>query len=270
MPYEQKISRQKPGLVVAVLDDSPSMKETLTGTSDARYLWVSRLFGIILKELLARSTDMKGNGVVIKPRYHLLVIRYGSYPEVWGGEILNIEKAVEKYSSEGGSLDLCGGISGTDTRVALELAYDHLKHAVKEQRFKDSFPPMVFHLSDGESHTDASAVAHKIMNLSTTDGNVLLANAYIGTQTNLAYGGPEDFTGYATESEAGPSEDNLRLFNMSSSIPASIRQNLISDGIFPNLRHNARLFFDVRTKEMLKQTIQVVGSLGSRADRTKE
>ena len=54
---------------------------------------------------------------------------------------------------------------------------------------------------------------------------------------------------------------------MSSEAPESIRQNLIEDGVFPNLRQGSRLFFDVRTREMLKHVIQVVGSIGSRADR---
>jgi hypothetical protein len=51
---------------------------------------------------------------------------------------------------------------------------------------------------------------------------------------------------------------------MSSVVPETIRQNLISDGIFPALRQDARLFFDVRTKEMLKHVLQVVSSGGSR------
>jgi len=42
---------------------------------------------------------------------------------------------------------------------------------------------------------------------------------------------------------------------------------LLNDGIFPQLREGARLFFDVKTKEMLKHVIQVVGSIGSRSNR---
>jgi len=68
--------------------------------------------------------------------------------------------------------------------------------------------------------------------------------------------------------EAGPDRDNLRLFEMSSVVPDCIRQNLIQDNVFPKLRAGARLFFDVRCKKMLKHVLQVVGSLGSRADRT--
>ena len=93
---------------------------------------------------------------------------------------------------------------------------------------------------------------------------------HIGTRTSLNYKGPDDFPGYVEEAEAGPSPDNIRLFNMSSQVPNSMRQNLIEDGIFPQLRPGARLFFDVRTKEMLKHVIQVVGSQGSRANQAEE
>ena len=135
------------------------------------------------------------------------------------------------------------------------------------RRFRESFPPMLFHMTDGESRTDGTSIVDKIMQLSTSDGKVLVVNAYIGTQTSLAYKGPEDFPGYVEASEAGPGDDNIRMFEMSSELPACIHRNLVEDGIFPHLRDRARAFFDVRTKEMLKHVIQVVGSIGSRADR---
>ena len=50
---------------------------------------------------------------------------------------------------------------------------------------------------------------------------------------------------------------------MSSQAPDSIEANLKADGIFPKFRSGSRLFFDVRTKDMLKQTIQVVSSMGA-------
>jgi len=101
--------------------------------------------------------------------------------------------------------------------------------------------------------------------LTTSDGNVLVVNAYIGTQTDLDYKDNVDFPGYVMDAEVGANEDNLRLFRMSSVVPETIRQNLINDGIFPALRQGARLFFDVRTKEMLRHVMQVVSSGGSRA-----
>lgn len=267
MGHEKTISRANPGLIILALDDSGSMEDKLTGTSDPKYKWVEHYCGIILNDLLERSSDVKGDDVVVKKRYYILVIKYGSTPELWGSEEMDIEAAVEMFSHCGNSLGLGGQLGGTDTKAALEQAYDYLQKALATDRFKDSFPPMVFHLTDGESQTDASDIAEQIKQLSTNDGNVLLVNAYIGTQTSLNYKDPSDFPGYIDVSEVGPSQDNIRLFEMSSQAPESIAINLKSDDIFPQLRNDARLFFDVRTKEMLKNVIQVVSSMGSRMER---
>ena len=267
MSHEKKISRSNPGLIVLVLDDSGSMAGDLPGTSDPKYKWVERYSGIILNDLLKLSSDVKGNDVVVKPRYYIFVIKYGSAPELWGSQEMDIEDTIKMFSHCDNSLRLGGQLGGTDAKAAFEQAYDYLQKAMATDRFKDSFPPMVFHLTDGESQTDASDVADQIKQLSTNDGNVLLVNAYIGTQTSLNYKDSADFPGYTDVSEVGPSQDNVRLFEMSSQAPESITINLKSDDIFPQLQNDARLFFDVRTKEMLKNVIQVVSSMGSRMER---
>ena len=267
MSYEQKISRAKPGLIGLILDDSLSMADKLPGTSDPKYQWVERYFGIILEELLSRCSELKGTDAVIMLRYYLYVIKYGTDTELWGSGEMDIEAAVELFTNSGNSLGLGGHLGGTDAEKALQQMHDYLTQALAGERFKDSFPPMVLHLSDGESCTDATGYAGQIKQLSTNDGNVLMVNAYIGTQTSLSYAGPDDFPGYVDVSEAGPGEDNVRLFNMSSEAPECILDNLKADNIFPKIRSNSRLFFDVRTKETLKHTLQVVGSMGSRMAR---
>jgi len=267
--FEKKISVADPGLIVFLLDDSGSAADSFPGTTDPVYKWIERYAGIILKELLARSTQMQGDRVAIKPRYYTSILQYGSKTQLWGDEIMSIEETVKKYTGAENSLGLGGLLEGTDAESAFEKALKVLQKAIKEDRFKDSFPPMLFHLTDGMSATDATPFAEKIKKLSTSDGNVLVVNAFIGTQTSLRYKGPEDFPGYTSEDEAGPSKDNIRLFRMSSKMPETIRQNLVEDGIFPELRQDARLFFDVRSKEQLKNVIQVVGSIGSRADRAQ-
>jgi len=271
MSYERKVERAHPALIVMLLDDSGSMSGTLPGSGDARYLWVERYSGIILKELLARCMEVAGETPTVKPRYYLDVIKYGSNVEAWqnGSDAdteLDIGAAAKKFT-DSGSLGLGAKLGGTDTAAAFQFALTRIEKALQKERFQNSFPPIVFHLTDGESHTDASPIAQQIMKLSSSDGNVLIVNGYIGTHTQLTYNDPNDFPGYLTEQEAGPGQDNIRMFQMSSVMPQSMRENLISDGIFPMIRENARLFFDVRTKEMLKHVIQVVGSGGSRLAR---
>ena len=263
MSHEKKISRAHPGLIVVVLDDSVSMGENLDGTSDPKYQWVERYFGVILDILLKRSTEVRGNDTVVKPRYYLHVIKYGSNPELWASPEMDIEAAVRQFTDSGNSLGLGGHLGGTDAQAAFSQAYDYLGQALAGERFRESFPPMVLHITDGESQTDAQPPAEKVKQLSTNEGNILVVNAYIGTQTSLSYKDPDDFPGYLDVAEAGPSEYNTRLFEMSSQAPESIEANLKADNIFPQLRSGARLFFDVRTKEMLKHVIQVIGSMGS-------
>lgn len=262
--YRKKVERAHPALITMILDDSASMAGGLVGSGDARFQWVERYSGIILKELLARSTEVSGEHHSIKARYYLDVIKYGSDVETWSDEELDIGEAVKRFADAEGSFGLGGNMGGTDAAAAFQTALPRLERALQNSRFSDSFPPMVFHLTDGESHSDAEPLAQQIMNLRSSDGNALIVNAYIGTDTALSYTGPNDFPGYITEQEIGTNPDNLRLFRMSSIVPDTIRQNLIGDGIFPAIRENSRLFFDVRTKEMLKHVIQVVGSGGSR------
>ncbi len=261
MPYEKEIQQRNPGLIILLIDDSCSMLECLAGTSEPRYKWTERYAGHIFKELLDLSSDMKGDQLIVKPRYYISVIKYGSTTELWGNSIMTIEEAVKLYSSSGNSLELGGNLRGTDANLAFEEAYEELQTALNKERFLDSFPPMILHLTDGESQTDARRTVDKIKQLSTSDGNVLVVNAYIGTQTSLNYNGPKDFPGYVDADEAGPSQDNLHLFEMSSVAPECIERNLKADDVFPKLRSGSRLFFDVRTKEMLKSVFQVIGSM---------
>lgn len=267
--YAQKISRANPGLIILVLDDSGSMGDSLPGTTDAAYKWVERYTGLIFRELLARSTEMGSNErAVVKPRYFVKAVVYGSQLKLWpdeGTDPANIEQAITAYGLAQNSLGLQGAMGGTDALSAFQQAREILTAALAGEQFRKSFPPMVFHLTDGASATDASPVAQAIAQLATDDGNTLVVNAFIGTRTKLTYKGPEDFPGYTSEEEAGPDGDSVRLFTMSSPVPDTVRQNLIDDGIFPQLREGSRLYFDVRTKDMLKHVLQTVGSVGSRA-----
>ncbi len=271
--YQKKISTAEPGLIVMILDDSGSMKDPLSGTSDEKFMWVERYTGLIFRELLGRSNTTRGDSMVIKPRYYIYTVIYGNTLTPWppqANEERDIEEVIKAYANSTivtgrqNTLGLGGELGGTDTRAAFEHAYQFLAGAVAKDRFKNSFPPMVFHLTDGETHTDAGPIAEKMKLLSTSDGNVLVVNALIGTSTSLNYKGPEDFPGYLTEAEAGPTKESIGLFRMSSEAPETIRTNLVGDGLFPALRLGARLYFDVRTRDMLKHVLQLVGSQGSR------
>jgi hypothetical protein len=267
MAYQQQISQAKPGFIGLVIDDSGSMGDFMPGTTIPKCKYVENYFGHIFNDLLTRSTEVAGTQSLIKKRYYLYIVKYGSDPQVWGEGEMDIETAAKLFANSGNSLELGGNLGGTDAATALEVMYTHLQQVLASGQFMNSYPPMIFHLSDGESATDATECAERIKQLSTNDGNVLMVNAYIGTQTNIGYTGPKDFLGYVDLTEVGPTEDNMRMFNMSSIAPECILQDLRAKEIFPNIRSSSRLFFDARTKETLKHCIQVVSSIGSRAEK---
>lgn len=252
--YQQPVDIVHPALVQLILDDSASM-EGLLSNGDPRYLWLEHLACSILTELLARSTSLRGGLPVVRPLYYLDVIRYGSTAETWSTSELDIGQAAALFDASNGSFGLGGKLGGTDHRQAFALAYERMRSMVQKKLFRNSFPPVVLHVTDGESQTDPGPEAQQLTSLFTSDGNVLLINAYIGTVTRLTYRGNEDFVGFVTASDVGPNEDNLRLFRMSSVIPENIRISLLADGILPQLRPSARLFF---TGELLSTAIRVV------------
>ena len=159
MSYQKRISRAAPGLISFVLDDSGSMQDALAGTSDAKFSWVERYVGVLLKELLSRSTEVRGDATEVKPRYFMAVIRYGNDPSIWGDPLMDVKTTIEKYAQAGNSVGLGGHLGGTDAATALEHALDQLKKVVKDPRFRESFPPMVFHLTDGMSTVKSPAMA---------------------------------------------------------------------------------------------------------------
>src|SRR4026207_1105771 len=133
MPYERKVERAHPALISMILDDSGSMSTNMTGTSDARYQWVERYSGIILKELLARCMEVSGETPTVKPRYYLDVIKYGSTVETWqqgpeANEELDIGVAAKNFT-DNGSLGLGGNLGGTDTAAAFQFAFSRLEKA---------------------------------------------------------------------------------------------------------------------------------------------
>jgi hypothetical protein len=130
MSYEKKVSRTEPGLIGMIIDDSASMADNLPGTSDAKFMWDERYIGIILKECLTRSTELKGDIPLIKPRYYFNFVMYGSDVKIWGDGEMDIQAVIEKYTAAGNSLGLGGHLSGTNAEKAFKAAFEYLSQAV--------------------------------------------------------------------------------------------------------------------------------------------
>jgi len=93
------------------------------------------------------------------------------------------------------------------------------------QQHPDSFPPIVIHISDGESQDgDPIAYADAIRGLATNDGNVLLFNCHLSmTQAQQVL--------FPSTPQGLPDELATVLFNMSSVLPEPFYRHAVAEGM---------------------------------------
>ena len=185
------IGTSNPCCVVILVDQSWSMSEDWgTGTKAERAaLAVNR----ILEELVIASRS----GDTIKDRCHVSVIGYGQQVECGvDGMISEIAASLIEVKKVKKSIpDGAGGIveveiempvwvqpeanNGTPMHEAFERAADIVQRWCDDR--PDSFPPTVINVTDGAATQPDLTVdaAKKVMNLHTTDGNVLVFNIHI-------------------------------------------------------------------------------------------
>jgi hypothetical protein len=93
------------------------------------------------------------------------------------------------------------------------------------QQHPDSFPPIVIHISDGESQDgDPIPYADAVKALATSDGNVLLFNCHLSMT-------PADQVLFPATPDGLPDELARVLFNMSSVLPEPFYRNVVAEGI---------------------------------------
>ena len=223
------IGTSNPGCIVILVDQSWSMIEDYeTGTkAEVATLAVNR----ILEELVLVSLA----GERIKDRCHVSVIGYGERVEcIVDGMISEVELSLIEVKKVNKSIpDGAGGIvevevempvwvqpeanNGTPMHEAFERAAEIIQHWCDDK--PDGFPPIVINVTDGAAtQPDLTAdAARKVMNLHTTDGNVLVFNIHIANNKH------EVIFPYSTTQLVG---DNFAefLFDLSSVLPEPLRE----------------------------------------------
>lgn len=236
MSYEKlPFTRESPGCVLFVLDQSGSMSEPF-----GRVPSVSKAQGVadavnrLLQTLCLRCTKSDG----VRHYFDVGVLVYGvsgevesAFPRSWAEHdlvpipvISDNPLRIEKRSSPP-----IGDMPAKDTLLpvwiepraemltpmcaALKRTADVVGGWIK--RHKDAFPPIVLHITDGGS-TDGDPIgpARRITDMATSDGNVLLFNAHISSESS-------DAIGFVAEPPAVGDELAPMLFEMSSVLPAS-------------------------------------------------
>jgi hypothetical protein len=132
-----------------------------------------------------------------------------------GGTIeVNRKIPVWLQPDAGGHTPMCGALNYTAQSIQQWVALH-----------PDSFPPTVINISDGEATDgDPEPLARQIMDLRTSDGNVLMFNCHLSDIPAIP-------VQYPDHERDLPDEYAKRMFRMSSRMPATARNQAATLGI---------------------------------------
>ncbi len=238
MAYSAEISRGNPTCFIFLLDQSGSMADPFGGESVRKADFVTDAVNRTLHDLVIRCTKTEE----VRHYYDIAVIGYGGkVHSVLGGslsgrvlapisELADSPARVERRNKK--ASDGAGGIvehqvgfpiwvdPGASGKTPMCKAFELVKSTLEQwiDEHKTSFPPIVLHLTDGESTDgDPSELAKHIASLATQDGQVLLLNCHVSSQHRSKVEYPDDESGL-------PDDFAKLLFRMSSPLPEQFRR----------------------------------------------
>ncbi len=245
--YSSQITRQNPTCIVLVIDQSRSMIEAFGNDDTMRKAdFVANTVNHTLHDLVIRCTKTEE----VRDYYHVAVVAYGGRDvrsgfagALTGRELVPVSQLVEypaRIETRNKKVaDGTGNIiervvrfpvwvdamadGGTPMCAAFREVERLLVGWVREH--PRSFPPVVLHLTDGES-SDGNPidVGRGIMNLTTNDGAVLLFNCHISSRSTRKIE-------YPNSANDLPDEFARALFEASSLLPASFCDAAIQLGV---------------------------------------
>ena len=248
--YVAEISRDRPGCILFLLDQSQSMSESFAGdTRKSKAVTLADAINKLLMSLVLRCTQNVNEG----PRnyFDIGVMGYGDSWErdpgpclggaLKGRDLVSVKDLADNYvrveertrmvsDGAGGLVETKVkfpvwfdpvAVDGTPMREAIELACHILRSWIVEHM--QSYPPIVINITDGEPNDDPTEVARKLMALETEDGNVLLYNLHLSELAASPVLFPATSSGL-------PDEFARMLFQMSSPVPSQIQKELRLEG----------------------------------------
>jgi hypothetical protein len=218
MAYTAEISRVNPSCFLFLIDQSGSMADPFGGGESRRRKadGVADAINRLLQNLVIRCAKAEG----VRDYFHVGVIGYGArVAPAFGGklsgkdlvpisEVANAPARVEERKRKvddgaGGLVDQTVRFpvwfdpvarGGTPMCRALDMAETTLKGFLDE--YPHSFPPVVVHLTDGESTDGDPAEKMKaITDMASSDGNVLLFNYHISSRASASIAFPHGTDG---------------------------------------------------------------------------
>ena len=242
MAHEKQFGAGHPGCIIFLLDQSSSMAKPMPTNRPGAGKPKAASLATIVNKALNEIVNHCYKGAAMSPRCDIALIGYrgSSVESMWpealkGEELISVTDVasnplqVERRETE--EVDEVGEIRkrSVDFRVWIEQKADGetpmcraLKKASELGRQWASthahcFPPLVIHVTDGESTDgDPRAEARLLREVSTEDGNLLLFNCHISSESD------EEVLYPATEDELPKEEFAPVLFEMSSLVPETM------------------------------------------------
>lgn len=275
MSYQQEISREHKALFVFLLDQSFSMEEPIANSNNRKMDELATALNALLENLvmtctgesgikdrmdvsvIGYRTDLDANAIIESPLKDSLKDRdYVSIEEIERDS--DIETRTEEYYDEevGETKSQESEFpvwvrpvaeGGTPMCSALHRAYQIVDSWIEAENHRESFPPIVIHITDGENSEDEAdplQYADPLKELETNDGNVLLFNCHLSMTK-------ADKILFPSNAELLPDEHTRLLFNMSSVLPEPMYNNAIAEGY--DLKKGARgMVFNAGGVELIK------------------
>jgi len=242
MSYSKQMSSAEPGLILIMVDQSHSMLDYYIKqpTPETKSDFASMAVNKVINEIVTANAD----GIKIKDRCFIAVIGYGATVELLQVGMLEelannpvkIEKLKKKVSDgAGGIIEIDYEMpiwvtSKANNGTPMDLAFSEATKVVSEwvKNNPNSAAPIIINITDGMPNNSANteAEAKQLMNLSTSDGNVLIFNAHISDESLGKDILPND--GNSLKSQYAQF-----LFNISSEIPLSMFPAAQASGFQP-------------------------------------
>ena len=266
-PYTQEISRATPACFLFLIDQSLSMGEKIGGDGLPKHQQLASAINFWINAMITKASGDAG----IKDWMEIAVVGYTTddqgHPVIGsalGGDLAErsrdsfvpisqfqqhplrvVQKTQQIVDSETSEIieipvDVTEWIDpvaakGTPMCHALAAADDMLERWISSENHMDCFPPIVVHITDGETSDEGNpeGYAESIRCLATNHGNVLIFNCHLSQHA-------ADKIIFPGNIEMMPDDFAKQLFRMSSVLPAHMVRMATTEGF--RLEPNARGF----------------------------
>lgn len=279
--HNKQWSSATPGLLIFLIDQSGSMLSPYKDTPDSRTVYATRVVNRVINDIIKKNF----NGTQPKDRCFIVAIGYsvGAYEQCSGylSELHSSPKRFENIKKiipdgAGGLVEIDKTMpiwvepstkdGWTDMTQAFKMAKEIIDSWIKDN--PDSPAPVIINISDGipyydhkdsaECARETAEIAKEIMDINTSDGNVLIFNAEIGEGTTQII-----LPNSINDIQVGGKGAEF-LYEISSEIPDGYKDAAEKNGLISHLKDGSKGAVFAADAEFLVKLIDFGSSKGQR------